>query len=218
MRLGRRLLDLFFPPKCVFCRRILPENETELCRACRDRYLSDDVPDVRRGEPSFSVCDSAVYYEDAVAASFKRFKFGGMQSYAACYGRLLAMTVLRRGREFDVLTYVPISDRRRRRRGYDQARLIAEAAARELPGGIDHHAAGAVNGDCRLGGAGLPQAVQPENEFQLLSVPAGDLQPQPSGGQPLGVAAQAQGRRFQEDVTAVAFAFQVNRSVNNGMI
>ena len=132
MRLRRRLLDLFFQPKCVFCRRILPENETELCRACRDRYLSDDVPDVRRGEPSFSVCDSAVYYEDAVAASFKRFKFGGMQSYAACYGRLLAMTVLRRGREFNVLTYVPISDRRRRRRGYDQARLIAEAAAREL--------------------------------------------------------------------------------------
>ena len=27
---------------------------------------------------------------------------------------------------------MPISDRRRRRRGYDQARLIAEAAAREL--------------------------------------------------------------------------------------
>ena len=132
MRLGRRLLDLFFPPKCVFCRRILPENETELCRACRDRYLSDDVPDVRRGEPSFSVCDSAVYYEDAVAASFKRFKFGGMQSYAACYGRLLAMTVLRRGREFDVLTYVPISDRRRRRRGYDQARLLAKATAKTL--------------------------------------------------------------------------------------
>ncbi len=128
----RRLLDLLFPPKCVFCRSLLPDNETELCHACRERYLSGDAPPARRGEPAFTVCCSAVYYEDDVAASFKRFKFDGMQGYAACYGRLLAMALLRQGFDFDVLTYVPISDRRRRKRGYDQTLLLARATAGEL--------------------------------------------------------------------------------------
>lgn len=64
--------------------------------------------------------------------SIHRFKFSGMQQYAAAYGRLIAAVLLRSHVEFDVLTWVPISANRRRKRGYDQSRLIAKTVAGEL--------------------------------------------------------------------------------------
>lgn len=33
MRLWDGLLDLLYPPKCVFCRRLLQREETEVCAA-----------------------------------------------------------------------------------------------------------------------------------------------------------------------------------------
>ena len=76
----------------------------------------------------------AVYrYEGLPRDSLLRFKFGGRQSYAAAYGRLLAARIQGELRaEFDLLTYVPVSPRRRWSRGYDQVRLLAEAVGREL--------------------------------------------------------------------------------------
>ena len=76
----------------------------------------------------------AVYrYEGLARDSLLRFKFGGRQSYAAAYGRLLAARIQGELRaEFDLLTYVPVSPRRRWSRGYDQVRLLAEAVGREL--------------------------------------------------------------------------------------
>ena len=35
MSLFSRFLDLLYPRKCVFCRRILPSGEEGICRDCR---------------------------------------------------------------------------------------------------------------------------------------------------------------------------------------
>ena len=65
--------------------------------------------------------------------SLLRYKFLRRPHYAAAYGRLLAMKLLEAGfDDFDVLTWVPISFRRRWKRGFDQVALIARAVAREL--------------------------------------------------------------------------------------
>ena len=61
-----------------------------------------------------------------------RYKFGGRESYARSYGRLLAMTLLEEDWTYDRITWVPISRRRKLRRGYDQVELLARAAAKEL--------------------------------------------------------------------------------------
>ena len=86
---------------------------------------------VKRGS-FFKRCDSLYEYTGDVAASLKRYKFGGMRQYATVYGRQLAMLLLRGGADFDVLTWAPISAKRRHQRGYDQTRLLAEAVAKEL--------------------------------------------------------------------------------------
>ena len=73
------------------------------------------------------------YYKDNVRKSLLRYKFSGIRSYGEAFGRFLAMKVLNQKLEdFDVLTWVPISKKRRAERGYDQSELIAKAIAKEL--------------------------------------------------------------------------------------
>lgn len=130
MKLLAWLLDLIYPPKCTFCGKLLQKDETDLCGKCR-KALPEVNGSIKRGE-SFRQCWAVYYYEGFVIDSIHRFKFGGMQQYAQVYGRLIAMMVLRNKVSFDVLTWVPISKRRRKKRGYEQTLLIAKTVAAEL--------------------------------------------------------------------------------------
>lgn len=125
------LLARLFPPKCVLCRKLLEREETDFCAACRK-----ELPLAERTNKSIRYVDrwtAACYYEGKVRESLLRFKFSGKRSYAPAYGRLLAVRIQREfGGEFDLLTYVPVSGRHRRRRGYDQTALLAAAVGREL--------------------------------------------------------------------------------------
>lgn len=107
MRFIGWLLDLLYPPRCVFCRKLLKDDETDICRKCRATVPMMDGA-VKRGS-FFKRCDSLYEYTGDVAASLKRYKFGGMRQYATVYGRQLAMLLLREGADFDVLTWAPIS-------------------------------------------------------------------------------------------------------------
>lgn len=130
MKLFAWLLDLIYPPKCAFCRKLLKKDETDLCGKCRTE-LPEVKGSIKRGE-SYRQCWPVYYYEGNVAESVRRFKFSGMQQYARVYGRLIAMVLLRNRVEFDVLTWVPISRKRLKERGYEQAELIAKTVAAEL--------------------------------------------------------------------------------------
>ena len=125
------LWALLFPPKCVLCGKILRDGETDLCKECRV-----EAPLCPNGKRKPQFLDSFVavwYYEESIRKSLLRYKFYGRRSYAAAYGRLLAMELLQAFPEgFDVLTWIPVSRLRRLRRGYDQVELIAKAVGKEL--------------------------------------------------------------------------------------
>ena len=130
MKILHRILQLLFPPKCVLCRKLLQPQETDLCAQCRA-----DTPEAnaaKRKFPHLANWTALWYYEGDVRASILRYKFRGSRSYCCSYGRLLAMKLLQEDLSFDILTWVPISPRRKFRRGYDQVELIARAAAKEL--------------------------------------------------------------------------------------
>ena len=124
------LLRLLFPPKCVLCGRILPREQTDLCHACRAETPAFHRKGVKL---RFIKEHTAVwFYEGHVRKSILRYKFRRARSYCHCYGRLLAMRVQQDLPEADVITWVPISRKRLKKRGYDQSRLLAEAMSREL--------------------------------------------------------------------------------------
>ena len=126
-----RLLSLFFPPKCVLCGKLLTKEQTDLCPGCRS-----DAPEFPGSKMKLSFLAQWCgiwYYKDTVRSSLLRYKFGGRRSYAKAYGRLLAMKLQRMGwDDCDLITWIPISARRRFQRGFDQSQLIAEAVAEEL--------------------------------------------------------------------------------------
>lgn len=126
-----RILNLFFPPKCVLCRKVLRKDETDLCRACRE--VQPEYPPHKIKLSFLAQWTGLWYYKENVRLSILRYKFYGRRSYAASYGRLLAMKLQKEGWDApDVLTWVPISRQRKRTRGYDQVELFAKVLAEEL--------------------------------------------------------------------------------------
>lgn len=126
------LADILFPPRCVFCRRFLKSgNEHRICPDCCQGlpYTNDKKISVRDAED----CVACLYYRDKVRTAIHRFKFKGASGYASSFGHLLAGCIRRNyaGR-YDLITWVPVSARRRKTRGYDQAMLLALSAAVEL--------------------------------------------------------------------------------------
>ena len=131
MKLFHHLSALLFPPKCVLCKGILEKEETDLCHRCRTEISDFEKP--KRSIPFLESWTALWYYNGSVRKSILRYKFNNRRSYAAAYGRLLAMKLLREYPDgFEVLTWTPISRLRRLRRGYDQVELLAQAVAKEL--------------------------------------------------------------------------------------
>ncbi len=122
------ILDFFFPRRCTFCHRIT-QDHAEVCLQCR-RKLPYSEAAARQSIPGLSACYSPLYYTDSVRRSLLRYKFGGLNLYAAAYGEFLAKCIDENKISCDSITWVPLSRRRLRTRGYDQARLLAEETAK----------------------------------------------------------------------------------------
>ena len=123
-------MSLLFPRKCVLCRKVLEKYETDLCHECRKTVPELEKPKLKI---SFVARWTAVwYYKDNVRRSLLRYKFYNARSYAAIYGRFLAMKIQKEDLHFELLTYVSTGWLRRWKRGYDHVALFAEAVGKEL--------------------------------------------------------------------------------------
>lgn len=124
------LLDLLFPPKCVFCRKVLPYGQHGSCEKCKEELPHSEAP--KRGN-YFLKCVAPLRYEGAVRDAFIRFKFKDQSSYATEFARIMAVSIREElTGQYDLITWIPVSEKRRKQRGYDQAMLLAMAVALEL--------------------------------------------------------------------------------------
>ena len=130
-----RALDLALPARCVGCRREGPP----LCNACvpaLDARL--DLPaGVPMGLPSdipapLLQLEWCAPFSGSVRRALHELKYAGERRLGEPLGRAVARRWARVGVGGDVVVPVPIHADRARRRGYDQAILIATAAASAL--------------------------------------------------------------------------------------
>ena len=128
MGLLQSIEALVSPTKCIFCRRILASDAEPVCEACMDLTRRDGV----RYGTYFSRCVTPMVYEGSVAGAIKRFKFQDMPFYDAPLGKVLARCIRDSRLDYALLSWVPVSRKRRRKRGYDQAMLLARAAGAQL--------------------------------------------------------------------------------------
>ena len=141
----RRVLFAFLPRRCAFCGRVTPAD-IPVCGACRaalPRVGDPRCPKCGRGT-GCCTCRSAARYYDSLAAPYyyegvvrkglHRFKFRHVPDNAAPFAQAMAETVRSCYPDlgFDWIVPVPMTERARKERGYDQARLLADALSAAL--------------------------------------------------------------------------------------
>jgi len=113
---------MLFPSDCAVCGSPGPP----MCRDCR-RRLTRAGPVVL--PPGLDRCTALLEYGGAGRDLVLALKYGNRRTLVGPLGR--AMVTLVEG-PVDVVTWIPTTARRRRERGYDQARLLAREIARGL--------------------------------------------------------------------------------------
>ena len=140
-------LDLLFPPRCAVCER----NGSPLCALCVEEFVRADGnrcprcwSPVARGSsqicatcqtdpPSFDGLRGAFVYEGNVRDAVLALKYEGLSSLdRPLVAEVDLDAVTPKRAVVDVVTAVPMSGRRRRRRGYNQAEALGRALATRL--------------------------------------------------------------------------------------
>ena len=132
MKVMNWLLDLIYPPRCAFCRRLLDRQEKGVCRFCRPKLPYVPADGQVQHFRNVDKCLSPLYYHGSVKDSLHRYKFGGATAYADIYSEFIVKCIDENQISCDSITWVPLSRRRLRKRGYDQAELLAKLIAKHL--------------------------------------------------------------------------------------
>ena len=143
--------SLLYPARCPVCDETLGAGNQRMCPACgqRVKYLSEPLccqcgkklsdpeaelcGDCGRGRHLFTAGRGLYEYED-IAPALYRFKYGGRREYARFFGRELSGKLgdYIRSLKPDGLVPIPMYRGKQRRRGYNQAALLAQALGREM--------------------------------------------------------------------------------------
>ena len=130
MKITDWILDLIYPPRCAFCRRLLPDGVKGVCRFCESK-LPFVPPDGQvQSFKNVDKCLTPLYYEGTVRESLHRYKFSSLSAYADIYSELIGKCIDENRISCDIITWIPLSRRRLRKRGYDQAELLARLIAK----------------------------------------------------------------------------------------
>lgn len=135
----KKLINILFPTKCIFCYKILDnKSDINICESCFDKLPFLDVNDFNYSQIfKAQYCDvvvSSCRYEGIIKKVLADFKFRDRPSAyrALAHIILISLDKLVDINEIDLVTAVPLSRKRRRSRGYNQAGLLAAYLAREL--------------------------------------------------------------------------------------
>lgn len=119
------LLDLLLPTVCAVC----GTRGRSPCAACEAGLRRSPPLPVPAGVDRLV---ALLAYEDAGRELVARLKYRNARSSLPWLAEGVAALVDRAGLDVEVVTWLPTTGRRRRRRGYDQSRLLARAVARRL--------------------------------------------------------------------------------------
>jgi len=148
--MGRRLLDMLLPPRCLACGAIVGDTaalcsgcwsrlafiEAPLCACCGRPFefaLGDDAlcGVCSKARPLYERARAALRYDDASRDLILAFKHGDRTDSAPALGAWLARAGADLVRDCDLVLPVPLHWWRLFRRRYNQAALLAHALGRE---------------------------------------------------------------------------------------
>lgn len=151
----KKFLDILYPKKCPFCRTILAKDEDGICKKCRRAIIPIEEPrcmkcgkpllkaeeeycfDCKKYNHEFEDGISLWIHKPPVSDALYRFKYNGLK----CYGEVFAKEAVKNfydymdKRNIDAFVPIPLSTKRYRIRGYNQAEILAEELSKltEIP-------------------------------------------------------------------------------------
>lgn len=142
--------ELIYPARCPICDEILLLGAGKICKACRKKPEYVTEPACRKcGKPLKKMEDeycpdcmekrhyfkegTAVFLYPSIKESVYRFKYEGRQEYAVYYGQQIRLRLGQKIRRWnpDGLIPVPLYKKKKQKRGYNQAEILAQAVSRE---------------------------------------------------------------------------------------
>lgn len=136
------LLDIFFPNRCPFCGGFIRWDEY-ICGGCSDKLLYANSMICRKCGHEDCICGSGINYDNAFASFFYNdesvgkailsFKQSGDINIAEATAENLAACMRRENiPKPDIIVPVPMGKKKRRRRGHNQAELLARSIGKRL--------------------------------------------------------------------------------------
>ncbi len=141
MRAVERLLYGLFPRRCEICGEVItPDAERcedclnaqrisgKICLTCgKDKDHCDCAKSLYR-KPRYDGIFSPFYYKDSISVAIRRMKLMGYRELTQAMGVEMSDCITARAGDvhFDFVTYVPVTKKRTRVRGYNQAKLLAQ--------------------------------------------------------------------------------------------
>lgn len=125
-----KLLYLIFPNKCPFCEKLIAIDELK-CSECSEILKnSSGIRILPGGYP----CVFAYTYDGLAKTAIKNFKFNNKISYAKTFAKDICEVIKTRfpKAKISAITYVPLSKKRKRDRGYNQAEILAKEIGASL--------------------------------------------------------------------------------------
>ncbi|MDR0812833.1 MAG: ComF family protein [Oscillospiraceae bacterium] len=119
------LISLLYPSRCAVCDTL---SQTALCAKCAAEYTPSTA--AKHDIAGLDSCFSLLPYTGKVRGAVLNLKFHARLDIAASLGRAAAVLAPFLADDIDVVTYIPLSKKRSRERGYNQAEIFAKAFAR----------------------------------------------------------------------------------------
>ena len=131
------ILDMFFPNRCPFCNEIIKWDKV-VCDVCRKNLIPACEKICHKCGNLNCVCDELKNYDNAYAAVFfddenvsnaiYEFKRTGMSNLAEYTAEIVCKYI----DKADLVTGVPMGKRKQRKRGHNQADILARCIGEHL--------------------------------------------------------------------------------------
>lgn len=146
------MLNGLYPQRCPICDEILTDMDHLVCRACRKKLVyvkepsckicgkpilyenGENCSDCMKKDHTFTQGKAVFIYQKDMKQSMYRFKYANRRQYSVFYASEAARIYEDwiKTLEIDAIVPIPLHRKRRRKRGYNQAELVARELSSRL--------------------------------------------------------------------------------------
>ena len=114
---------------CEDCLLKLPHNDLAICNHCGRKLISAQnyCSTCRERLVSLDKCRSAFVYEKPISTLIKKFKYSNGRYLAQLFAKYLSLVYFKNYFNADFLLFVPMTDKAKRKRGFNQSELLAQS-------------------------------------------------------------------------------------------